>query len=73
MLLFRSEEEIDGWCAATGEARGEVLTLPQTWRLARLWYFNRSRLDFRGRSAAEIEAIFAAMGLDGPFWRFAPA
>lgn len=71
MLLFRSEEEVNQWCAQTGEARGEILTLSQVWQLARLWYFNRTRLDFHGRSAAEIEAIFAQMGLTGSFWQFA--
>jgi hypothetical protein len=50
--------------------RGATLSLDQTWDLARRWYRNRLSADFRGRSAAEAEAIFIAAGLEGPFWRF---
>jgi hypothetical protein len=49
-----------------------VLTLDQLWRLAWAWYHDRLDPAFRGRSPEEAEAIFAATGLDGPFWRMAP-
>lgn len=70
MLLFRSEEAIARWCADQQLPRGATLTLDQTWELAQRWYHDRLRPDFHGRSVAEAEAIFAAVGLDGPFWRF---
>jgi hypothetical protein len=46
-----------------------VLSLEQTWDLARAWYHDRLSPEFRGRSAAEAQAIFRRLGLDGPFWR----
>jgi hypothetical protein len=47
-----------------------MLSVTQIWDLAQRWYHNRLSPDFRGRSTAEAEAIFAAVGLDGAFWRF---
>jgi hypothetical protein len=68
MLLFRSEEDIDAWCSATGEPRGEALSLAQVWELSRAWYSDRISPDFRGRTAAEAEAIFQSVGLTSSFW-----
>jgi hypothetical protein len=58
------------WCEAQQLPRGATLSLDQTWDLARHWYHNRLSADYRGRSAVEAEAIFTALGLEGPFWRF---
>lgn len=68
MLLFRSEGDVDRWCERRGRARGAVLSLDQTWALARAWYHDRLDPSFRGRSAAEAVAIFRGLGLTGPFW-----
>lgn len=69
MLLFRSEEDIDRWCSATGDPRGEAVPLRQVWQLAQAWYGNRMHPDFRGRSALEAGAVFASVGLTSEFWR----
>jgi hypothetical protein len=37
--------------------------------LAQRWYGDRMSPDFRGRSTAQAEAIFAGLGLTGAFWR----
>ena len=71
MLLFRSEEGIREWCANRGEPPGAVMSLDQTWRLSQAWYGNRCDPGFHGRTKEEAEAVFASVGLDGPFWRFA--
>ena len=71
MLLFRSEEEVTEWCARSGEPRGENVPLATVWKLAQLWYRGRMSPEYRGRSEAEAEAIFAAVGLTSDFWRFA--
>jgi len=68
MLLFRSEEEIAWWCAATGEPRGEALPLAQVWELAQAWYGDRMDPDFRGRTAEQAAGIFARAGLISAFW-----
>jgi hypothetical protein len=70
MLLFRSEEEIGRWRRQTGRNAGAILTLPQTWQLAQLWYGTRLNEDFRGRTPAEAEKIFAQVGLVSAFWKF---
>lgn len=69
MLLFRSEDEADAWCAATGEPRGDTVPLAQVWALAQAWYGNRMHPDFRGRSAAQARAVFASVGLTSDFWQ----
>lgn len=69
MLLFRSEEEIDRWCAASGEPRGEAVPLRQVWELAKAWYGNRMHPAFRGRSASEAVAVFASVGLTAAHWQ----
>jgi hypothetical protein len=69
MRLFRSEEEIDDWCAAHGRERGAVLTLEELERLATAWYGDRLRADWRPRTREESEAVLAGLGLGGEFWR----
>ncbi|GAB4423362.1 MAG: hypothetical protein Kow0031_01820 [Anaerolineae bacterium] len=69
MLLFRSEENIDRWCAETKMPRGVALGLDQLWQLSKLWYSDRLSPDFAGRTAAQVEAIFEKVGLTATFWR----
>lgn len=63
---------MEAWSRARGVTRGEVVSLDRVWALGQAWYHNRMAADFRGRTIAEAEAVFAAVGLTGPFWR-APA
>lgn len=59
---------MERWCGRKGVARGELLTLEQTWSLAQAWYYDRLDPDFRGRTADEAQAIFRALGFRSPFW-----
>jgi hypothetical protein len=69
MLLFRSEEHIERWCESWRLARGAVLTPLQCWRLAQAWYASDRRDPaWRRRTVDEIEALFASLGLTGPYW-----
>ena len=61
MLLFRSEEEIDG-------PRGGVMTVAQLHELATRWYGDRLDPGWRPRTAAQSQAILHAVGLTDPFW-----
>jgi hypothetical protein len=45
------------------------MTLPQAWDLSKQWYGNRLAADFRRPSRDEAQAIFASVGLVGPFWQ----
>jgi hypothetical protein len=69
MLLFRSREHIDTWYRRRGIATGAALTLHQQWELARIWYADRMAPDWRPRTPAEGETVFASLGLTGEFWR----
>ena len=73
MLLFRSEEHVETWRADHALDLGALLTLQQQWELARRWYGNRLDADWRRRSPAEAEQVFAEIGLTGPFWRLTGA
>jgi len=60
---------VDGWRQATGEPRGEVLTLARVWTLAQAWYGDCMAPDFRGRTVAQATDIFARLGLTSAFWQ----
>lgn len=69
MLLFRSEEHVDRWCARRGLPKRPRVTLEQLWALAVAWYGNRLTPEARRPMGAEVCAIFARLGLVDPFWR----
>lgn len=69
MLIFRSEEHVDRWCAARDLSRGALLSLEQAWALASDWYRDKVRPDWRRHTVDETEALLARLGLTGPFWR----
>jgi hypothetical protein len=68
MLLFRSEEHVDRWCAVRGLPRRPVVTLDQLWQLAVAWYSNRLTPEARRPMGAEVREIFQRLGLTDPFW-----
>jgi hypothetical protein len=49
-----------------------VLTLDQTWALARLWYSDRMDPDWRRLTPEEATKAFASIGLTGDFWDLKP-
>jgi hypothetical protein len=69
MSIFRSEDDISTWLRRTGVPRGVTLSLEQVWALAQAWYGNRMDPEYRGRTLAEAQAVFASVGLVGEFWR----
>jgi hypothetical protein len=68
-LLFRSEEQVRRWCNQRGYELGYLGPLQQVWELARTWYGDRLRPDFRHRTPTEAEALFHELELRGPFWQ----
>lgn len=58
------------WCAARGLPRRPLVPLEQLGRLAVAWYSNRLDPEARRPGPDEIRAIFAGIGLEGPFWDF---
>jgi hypothetical protein len=42
------------------------------WRLASEWYKDRLSPDWRRKNVEEAEAVFAEIGLTGPFWQLRP-
>ena len=47
---------------------GEMLSPQQVWELSRVWYHDRLSPDYRGRTVAQVEAIFRALSLTSGFW-----
>jgi len=68
MLIFRSEEHVDRWCAARELSRGAVLSAALAWVLAREWYGDRLHPHWRRHTVDETEALFTRLGLTDPFW-----
>jgi len=69
LLLFRSEEHVDRWCAEHRTPRGAIVALDALWRLTVLWYADRLNEDWAPRTPAAIERLLAGAGLTGEFWR----
>ena len=44
------------------------MTPEQCWRLARGWYADKLRPDWRRHTLEETEALLAEVGLTGAFW-----
>jgi hypothetical protein len=72
MLAFRSEEHVNRWREQRCVAPGAVFSPEQMWRLADAWYKDRLSPDWRRKTADEAEAVFAEIGLVGPFWQLRP-
>jgi hypothetical protein len=68
MLLFRSEETVEAWCAERQLPIRPMVTLDQLWVLAQEWYSNRLTEASRRPDAGEMQQIFARIGLTDPFW-----
>ena len=69
MLAFRSEAHVDRWREQRSLQRGATFSLAQCARLAQAWYADRVAADWRRKTADEVEALFAELGLEGEFWR----
>lgn len=65
---FRSEAEIDSWCARHALPKGAIVPLPAMWRFAADWYGDYLRRPWRKRSREEALALFEGHGLTGDFW-----
>jgi len=68
MLLFRSEETVAAWCRERNLPQQPLVDLDQLWTLATTWYENRLTVESRRPAASDMVAIFASIGLTGPFW-----
>ena len=68
MLLFRSEENVAAWCRERKLPEQPLVSLEQLWTLATTWYENRLTIESRRPAASDMAAIFASIGLTGPFW-----
>jgi hypothetical protein len=68
MLLFRSEEHVERWCAQKNLPRGAAFAPEIGWRLAQAWYHHKMTPEYRRFTLEEAEALLASLGLTGAFW-----
>ena len=68
MLLFRSEETVNQWCAAHNTPRRPLVNLEQLWQLAVHWYANRLTVESHRPAPDEMVLMFRSLDLTGPFW-----
>lgn len=68
MLLFRSEETVEAWCAERNLPVRPMMALDQLWVLATEWYSNRLTAESRRPGPEEMQQIFARIGLTDSFW-----
>jgi hypothetical protein len=65
---FRSEREVDAWCARHRIPRGDVVPLSRVLELGRAWYGGHLDPSWRKWTLAQARQIFERVGLHGPFW-----
>ncbi len=68
MQLFRSEEDVMAWSAATAVPVGAIFSPEQLWQLAIHWYDDRFELGWSRRTVGERQVILEEVGLTGEFW-----
>jgi hypothetical protein len=68
MLLFKDEEPVAEWSARHGIPRGDIQPVTKVLELAKRWYGEHLRPDWKKKSLAEARAIFAALGFVHPVW-----
>ena len=68
MLLFRDAAEVERWCARHRIPRGDVQPVTKVLELARRWYGEHLRPDWRKKSLSEARVLFAELGLRHPVW-----
>jgi hypothetical protein len=67
MDLFRSEEHLASWLG--GREPGATTSVETLCELAHAWYSDRLDPDWRPHTLEQNQAILAALGLSGDFWR----
>lgn len=67
-LVFENENQVDDWCSRHGLSKGPILPVAQIWDLAKIWYGNHASPSWKKPTIAEVNAIFAKVGLIDDFW-----
>lgn len=60
------------WCGEKAMNPAGLLPVEQLWWLAVAWYSDRLSPEWRRRTAAEVDVVFASVGLTGEFWKLTP-
>lgn len=68
MLVFRSREDIDGWCARHAIARGDAQPIQRAYEFAGVWYGRHLDRDWSKWTLDDARQIFERFGFHGPVW-----
>lgn len=69
VLPFRNDEDVDRWCEAHGQTKGEVVPIRRVAHLARLWYHKHTSKTWRKWNVVQAQEIFRTVGLTSEFWK----
>src|SRR5262245_59052518 len=68
MLLFRNADDVRGWSQRHGLPVGDLQPVTKVMELAKRWYGNYLRPDWRKRTTEEARVIFTDLGFSHPVW-----
>lgn len=68
MLLFKDAEHVADWSARHAMPRGDIQPVTKVLELAKRWYGEHLRPDWKKKTLAEARAIFAELGFVHPVW-----
>lgn len=67
--LFCSRSHAEEWTARHAPGSGYIAGAETVWDLARVWYGDRLRPDFRPHTREHNQSLLTERGLTGEFWR----
>ncbi|MGA0391694.1 MAG: hypothetical protein ACO3OW_12625, partial [bacterium] len=65
-----SKAHLQNWLKRTDQNHGEMISLQTCHQLAIQWYSGRAEKHWERRSVDLTQAMFAELGMTGPFWSF---
>ena len=68
ILAFSSKAHLQNWLKRTAQNHGATISLQTCHQLAIQWYSGRAEKHWERRSVDSTQAMFAELGLTGPFW-----
>ena len=68
MLLFKTQSEVDLWCAAHRIPKGDVQPLSRIWEFSKAWYGNHLNPSWTKWTTEQAAQLFKQFDLKGQVW-----
>ena len=66
--IFSSKVDVDHWCRRHRIPKGDIQTIENVWNLARVWYGDHLRQDWKKWTNEQAKSIFEQFNLTNDIW-----